>query len=74
MTRRPVCRRHTGTERTVESLNYQTGPIAGIFELVRTMYSILLMNIHAVLCLESLQLGSISALAHKEKMMMMSAQ
>lgn len=42
--------------------------------LVKTMCSVVLMNIHVVLRLESLQLGYISALAYKEKMMMMSAQ
>lgn len=32
------------------------------------------MNIHEMLCLESLQLGCISALVYKEKMMMMAAR
>lgn len=32
------------------------------------------MNIHEMLCLESLQLVCISALVYKEKMMMMAAQ
>lgn len=41
---------------------------------VKTMSSFVLVNIHKVLCLESLQFGCISTPVYKEKMMMMAAQ
>lgn len=54
--------------------NYQLRSIAEIVTPVKTMSSVVLMNIHVMLCLESPQLGCISALVYKEKMMMMAAQ
>lgn len=54
--------------------NYQLRSLAEIVMPVKTISSVAHMNIHEMLCLESPQLGCISALVYKEKMMMMAAQ
>lgn len=48
--------------------------MAEIVTPVKTISSVVLLNIHEILCVERPQLGCISALVYKEKMMMMAAR
>lgn len=54
--------------------NYRLRSMAEIVTPAKTISSVVLLTIHEALCLESPQLGCISAPVYKEKMMMIAAQ